>query len=346
MLIFLYGEDDFRSRRKLHELKEKFKKDIDPSGHSLIVLDGETATLEQLNEAIRPVSLLARRRMIVIENLFNSKRDIFSSFLKYCRENKLETADENSPIIVLLEVISPGGKLAKDKAALFAFLAGQKYSQVFNPLSNSEAAAWLKAGVEKRGGKIQREAVNFLTSWFGSDLWRLNNEIEKLLNYKAGRQLDLKVKPEEKISSILIEVQDIKELAKGEAEENIFALTDALSGRELPLALKLLEELFIAGLAEEYLLHMIRRQFGILLQIREALDQGWGARKITGLLKLPGFIVQKGINQARNFKTNFLKEIIYSLARIDFSNKTGGADFKASLISLIVRAGREKNKAL
>ncbi len=62
MIIFLYGEDTFRSRRKLNELKEKFLREVDPSGNSLTILDGEKTELEKINEAISPSSLLSKKK--------------------------------------------------------------------------------------------------------------------------------------------------------------------------------------------------------------------------------------------------------------------------------------------
>jgi len=58
MIIFLYGEDTFLSRRKLNELKEKFLREVDPSGNGLVVLDGEKAAMEEINESISASSLL------------------------------------------------------------------------------------------------------------------------------------------------------------------------------------------------------------------------------------------------------------------------------------------------
>ena len=70
MIIFLYGEDTFRSRKKLKELKNRFLKEIDSSGYSLAVIDGEKTCLEEINSAVSALSLFTKKRMIVISDIF------------------------------------------------------------------------------------------------------------------------------------------------------------------------------------------------------------------------------------------------------------------------------------
>ena len=78
MIIFLYGDDSFRSRQKLNELKDKYIREVDSKASSLIYIDGETASLEQVNEAVAAPSLFVRKRMVIIENILKNKQKGFS----------------------------------------------------------------------------------------------------------------------------------------------------------------------------------------------------------------------------------------------------------------------------
>ncbi|MBI3627096.1 hypothetical protein HY224_03555 [Candidatus Uhrbacteria bacterium] len=51
MIFFLHGADTYRSRQKLKEIKDKFRKDVDPSGLNITVLDGAKADLDILSRA-------------------------------------------------------------------------------------------------------------------------------------------------------------------------------------------------------------------------------------------------------------------------------------------------------
>ncbi len=347
MIIFLYGEDTYRSRQKLKQLKEKFIREVDPSGSSLTVLNGETVKMKQIGESIGPGTLLAKKRMIIIEDLFTNKdQTILNKVYEYLKNKKSEdnivifwdhsiktkkTRNKEAP--VKIDAAGRERPLAKQQSQLFKFLDNKKYAQQFNQPSNTEATAWTKKEAEKRGGKITYQAAQLLTSLVGSDLWQINNEIDKLLSYKLSREPKL-TKGGEIIS---IEVEDVEMLVRGSFDENIFALTDAISNRNKVIATKLFEEQIEAGLADAYLINMIVRQFRILLQIRQALDSGMSSRKMISTLKLHPFIVQKGINQVRRFNLDSLKSILSKLVEIDFKMKTGRADAKTMLNLLIAK---------
>ena len=97
MIIFLYGEDTFRSRQKLKELKSKFLRDIDSSGNSLAVLGGENTTLDRLNEIMASSSLFSKKRMIVIENIFSNKdKNIFEVLKDYLAKKESSFASASA----------------------------------------------------------------------------------------------------------------------------------------------------------------------------------------------------------------------------------------------------------
>ncbi len=349
MIIFLYGADAFRSRKKLKEIKAKFLSTADMAGDSLITLDGRDITMERLNEKISPRSLLTKKRLLAVEDIFlNKNKDIFTAIPELFKTRK--TLLEDNTVIfrdssvrtdkkgkaVAPDSLGREKPLAKEPAQLFKYLRQQKYAQEFKLLSNTETAAWIKNEVKMRGGTIGYKAVQALLGLIGAGEnsgWQLENEINKLINYKRGLTPGLIGKNE----PVAIEEEDVEKLVRGSFDENIFALTDALSAKNKQQAEKLLENQYEAGLTDGYLLNMIIRQFKILLQIRQALDSGFTARKIAGALKLHPFVVQKGISQARNFTPAVLKNILNTLMTTDYRLKTGQADACALLNLLIAK---------
>jgi len=349
MLIFLYGADTFRSRQKLNELKDKFIREVDPSGNSLIALDGRDVKMEQVNEKISPSSLLTKKRLIVVEDIFlNKEKTIFVDILDFFKkrgkalkdniiifwDSQIRTNKKGSPIVP--DAVGREKVLTKEPIQLFKYLSEQKYTQEFKLLSNVETAAWIKKQVEARGGTITHKAIQLLVSLVGSDLWQINNEIDKLINYRLGLEPKL-ILEARKGKPAPIEEEDIEKLVRGSFDENIFALTDAISNKNRNLAVKLIEDQYGAGLTDSYLINMIVRQFRILLQIRQALDAGFTSRKIISALKLHPFVVQKSINQVRNFNLAALKNILKKLVEIDYTMKTGQADARTMLNLLITK---------
>lgn len=332
MLIFLYGEDTFRSRSKLNELKNKYIADVDKNGQSIIVINGEKAGINEIIEAAAAPSLFVRKRLVIIENIFSNKAlhalvlDLFQKISK--REESADSNDDN--IIIFFDEVS-GEKMDKNK--LFNFLIKQKFVQQFRPLSNTETAQWIKGETEKRGGRISLRSANALAGLVGNDLWQISNDIDKLISYRKAQ--DQRLIEEQKI--VEISGEDVAELVRGGFAENIFALTDAISQKNKALAIKLLEEELDNGMAEVYLVHMITRQFRILLQVKEAAGLGHSSRKIASELKLHPFVVQKSINQARSFSLDLLKSIFSYLIKLDRRLKTGQGDLRSDLALMIAK---------
>ncbi|MDO8667921.1 MAG: DNA polymerase III subunit delta [bacterium] len=350
MIVFLYGEDNFRSRLKLNELRDKYLREVDKLGSGLKTIAGAKANFSDITSAIGASSLLSKKRLIIIEDIFAGKdQAMFEKLHDYLKEK-----EQSDNIIIFWEsnlkikkiknlllpfLIDPSGQdkpLNKKSSELFKFLVKQKYTYNFNLLSHVELASWVKKEVANRGGKISAEAAATLVGLVGSDGlpagqagWQISSEIDKLLSFKqAGRLTE---------SILEIETLDVKNLTRGNFSDNVFALTDALSAKNKPLAIKLLDEQIEAGLEGPYLLNMFVRQFRILLQLRQALDAGLSSRQISTQIKLHPFVLQKGLEQARNFSLPVLKKIFSQLTEIDYLAKSGQRDYLTGLNMLIAR---------
>jgi DNA polymerase III delta subunit len=343
MIIFLYGEDNFRSRQKLNELKEKYIKEVDKRASGLKTISGLKASFSEIIEAIGPSSLLSKKRLIIIEDIFSNKdQAIFEKLKDYLKNKKQEDniiillesnikskKIRNSLVPMLLDSAGKDKPLNKKQADLFKFLSGQKYSFSYNLLSNTELAGWAKKLAGARGGKISLKAAETLIGLVGNNGWQISNELDKLLSYKATVKLT--------DTDAEIGVEDVKKLVQGNFSENIFALTDALSNKNKILAIKLLDEQIEAGSDGQYLLNMFIRQFRILLQIKQAVDSGFSQRQIIGQLKLHPFVLQKGMEQVRGFSLQILKNILSQLVRIDYLVKSGQSEYIVELNRLIAK---------
>jgi len=371
MIIFLYGEDNFRSKKKIREFKDKFLREVDKSGGSIEFIDGKTADLKEINAKAATASLLASKRMIIIEDIFaNKNKELLPELAEYFRakeknnwgnivifcdnsiKNKKKYGGEE---VVKIDADGRDKPLGKKEKELFDFLAnpfgklrtGQKFAQEFKKLNNQDFGAWIKNEVETRGGLISSRAIQVLIGLVGYDLWQIDSEIDKLINFKAGGKkspLERGGQPlagrgvlDSVAEKLIIESEDVNQLVKGNFDDNIFALTDAIGARDKSLAIKLLEEQFELGASAIYLLTMITRQIKIILQVRQALDLGQSSRQIISELKQNPYVIQKAIEQARHFSLNALKIIFDKLVEIDFKIKTGQGEPQALLNLLIAK---------
>lgn len=323
MIIFFYGPDTYRSRQKVNELKDKFTNEIDKNSQSLVVLNGSSANLKEIGEKINTGSLFVKKRMVIIENIFENKSDKLlgdlADFLKKKETEQTETGD----IIIFKDDLLEEKKLKKERLKLLSFLKEQKYVQEFKNLSGSALKDFITDLAKKNNRQIESVAIEELIKRTNSDLWRIVSELNKL---------SMLIKEQENITLSLI-----KEQIAGLYDENVFSLMDAISTRNKKLALTILEEQYLAGLSDDYILSMLIRQFKILFQIKSAVSGNFSPLQIANELKLHSYVVKKSLTQVQNFKNNELQARLNFLIDLDFGNKTGQKDLRTELLLFITK---------
>jgi len=310
MIIFLYGEDTYSSNQKLNQIKAKFLKEVDSAGLNLTTLDGDKLKFEEFNQQVKASPFLARKRMVIIKNLIseNKSKEIQKEIVELLNQTDQNAQDEN--ILVFWESIDYPEN--KSKNALWTRLAKEKLAEKFELLKPAQLNAWVKKEIEKQGGKIDNQAISFLAATVGNDLWQMSNEITKLLNYCQDKP----------ITTI-----DIEKLVKAKFDDNIFNLVDALGNNNKKLALKLMSDQFNLETDEIYLLAMLIRQFRILLEIKDLLNEHPRMTKdiIAKEIGIHPFVAQKALWQVKNFTLEKLKQIYQLLMDLDFKLKTSQA---------------------
>lgn len=314
MIIFLYGPDTFRSRQKLKELKERFIKEIDKSGLNLEILDGENLEAQDFEKAIATFPFLAKKRMVIIENLIakNAGQKIQKEIIEFLDKNNLK-----DNIIIFWEgEIKTGEKSHRSKLSikrsdlLFKRLKKERYAQNFELLNLAETASWANQEIKKRHGQIKPAALKTLIDLVGNDLWQLNSEIDKLIAYCYGRE---------------ITSQDIKKLVKPKIDNNIFKLTDALAQKNKSLAIKLINENLLLGIKGTIILAKIIWQFKNLILIKNLIESKKiqpSPEIISQELHLHPFVVKKTLTTVKNYDLSQLKKIYRHLLTIDYKIKT------------------------
>lgn len=322
MIIFLYGPDSFRSHQKLKEIRQNFQDKVDANASSISFLDGAKIGIKEIAEQINTGSLFVKKRLVIIENLFNNKQEkIFSELKDYLEKQKLTDLEDRNVLIFLDGELNTKNSTLKVKTkTLFKFLADQKLSQEFKNLNATQLNNFIKNEFEKNNKKISGTAISRLATSHQGDLWQISNEIKKLIYYKTEGQ---------------IEVEDIEEIGSRAYGEDIFSFTDVLGSRQKKVAVKIFEEQISAGIDCEQLLTMMIRHFKILIQIK-SFEGKKTPSTIASELGLYPFVVSKYLTQAKNFSSaeliNFYNQLIY----LDYANKTGQKDLMNGLTLFLI----------
>lgn len=345
MIIFIYGEDTYRSFQKVKTLKEKFVREVDSIGGGIDFIDGKTATIQELSQKNNTASLFSRKRMIIIDDVFLND-NISEDLIAYLKRNKAHESDDTKNILVfrdssiktieksykkqIVQTNSSGrsNPLKLKFSKLFNFIVENKaYVEEFKLLSNLELEQWIISEVEKLKGEINPPAIQTLIALVGNDLWTLSSEINKLVFYKKSDKDNI------------IKKEDVFEMVKGSFDQKIFDLLDLITSKNSRLAVKFLEEQYEAGLNEQYIWHMITNQIKTLLQIKQGVQDGQNNIEIASSVKVHPFVVKKGIIQANKFSASQLREVFSDLLKIDFKFKTGQGDTKMLLDLFILKLG-------
>lgn len=309
MIIFFYGEDVYRLREKLKALKEKF---ISASlgDTNLAILDGKMAEYNEISRQVLAMPFLSKTRLVILENfLKEGKKDIQEKVLELIKKVP------DSTVLVFAEFSNPD-----KRTSLYKQLSKEKMAQEFALLDDFKVKSWIKKEVESQNISIDLGAINLLASYFGGDLNRQKNELQKLITSVLHRK--------EKT----INADDIKKLVRPEVESNIFALSDYIGSKNFEQATEELDRLEKNGEAEIYIFSMIVRQFRNLLMIKDMQERGnSNSYQIAKLTKINPYVVTKTLPQTSNFSMPKLRQIYKNLLNFDLAIKTGKIEPKVAL---------------
>lgn len=316
MIITIFGEDSFRSRKFLREQIEEFKKKRDPSGLNVVIIDGKNESSEKIFQEITSSPFLAERKMVVIKNILSSKDEKVFDRVKEAIQKK--TFPEVNVIVFFQE--EDVGK-SKIVAELFDLLKKEKFVYEINFLSEKELRAWVEKEIKNRGGKINFSALGLLLKIGGNDSWLLNSLIDQLIAYKSGAE---------------ITIEDVNLFVEEKIDDNIFALAEAVAYGEKTKALKMINEQRKNDVDESYLFAMILRQFRILTQAKNILakNPGMSAEDVAKVIKQKPFVIKK-VWSLMSKDEKWFARVYELMLDMDLKVKSGISD-QETLLDLLV----------
>ncbi|HPN96178.1 MAG TPA: DNA polymerase III subunit delta [Candidatus Moranbacteria bacterium] len=318
MVIFLYGEDTFRSRQKLKEIKQKYLAS-DKSGSGLSSFDCEEKTqASKIINVLGTPNLLAPKRLVIVENIIsNGAAENQKELLEFLKRNKESVIANSDLVLVFREENAP-----KKSNVLFKFLAENSKKQEFEKLNGLKLEQWIVKRIKEKNknGSISKGALSLLLAFAGNDIYVLDGELEKLVNFSSGRMIGEK---------------DVEMLVKANISSNIFLTIDALGNKNKKEALSLLYRHMEQGEDPFYIFSMFLYQFRNLLKVADLKERNMNEYEIGKITKLHPFVIKKSFGQLRNFSLVDLTNIYKKLGDLDTEIKTGKIDIKLALDKFI-----------
>lgn len=322
MIYLFYGQDAFRSSKKVSEIKARYL-EKNPTGSGLSIIEVEKGDkadfLPGWKKALGAKGLFFAKQLLIVKNfLLHSNAANLKDVLAYLEKEQELMADQDRVIIFWEE------GLPKDKEKLFQYLLKNAKKQQFDLLSGFKLSEWIVSEAKKIDPAVSfsKTALEALASYVPDDGQRLSLEIEKLATFKDGGEISR---------------EDVEALVKSDAAANIFETVEALSGGDKARALKLFHEQLEKGEDPFYILSMYVYQYRNLLKIGEYFFAGeQNAYTVAKQAGLHPFVVQKGMAQLRKTTLEKIKATYHGLAEMDLKIKTGEWDPRLALDKFIV----------
>lgn len=243
MIIFFYGKDKYRIREKVKDLINAHKEKNKSGFRSL-----RDAQLEDIRREMLSISMFNEKKLVIVYDFVITK-DFLSQIELF----------ESSPNVLL--IVNENNANINCKKQEFELLNGPKLKK------------WVKNKVKDMKGVIDEDALSLLIDYVGSDLFRMENEIIKLVNYSSK-----------------ISLEDVRKLVRDKDEVNIFETIDFITRKDKKGALQSIKKHLDKGDVPTYILAMIGFQVRKIISAKER--GGYNNFTIDELKKLYDKIVE------------------------------------------------------
>lgn len=304
----LYGEEEYSREQVLNQLLDALLTEEARDLNLDQIQPGEAGTRSILGSA-RTLPFLASRRVVLIRGIEELSREQQEELLAYL--------NDPSPTSCLVLT----GRRLDLRTRLAAAIQKKGMLLRFDRLEADSLKESLLAAAKEQSVRLQPEAISLLMALVGDDFRQLIYNVEKAALFVGGR---------EEISA-----KDIEALVGETRVRSIFQLTDAVSGRDLDVALRCLASLLGSGEEPLAIIGMLARQIRLLVRAKGLQEQAVTASRMTHELGLPPRVVAALAEHSALRSWQQLSDALQSLSRADLAIKTGRAEGPVVLTELV-----------
>ena len=300
-LYLLFGEEQTMRENYVQRIADAVPDGGFPDFNRLVLK--ESFTLDELGDAIEGVPMMAEKKLVLVKD---------SGFFKTKQKpGELSTEDIRSFFDDVLPKLTDDTVLVFDeeevdkRSFLYKAIAKRGLAVEFSYLKEYDMIDHIMRTVRKRKKRIDKTNAAYLANISAKGLDQINNELEKLCAY-CGEE---------------ITKTDIDRLVSRSAELRIFDLTDAMTEKNVPKTLSILEDLRHESAFG--LLYMVFSAFEKILHARLLLDSGAPYQQVLEEVAANKFTARKYTDSAKRFTLDFLLDTVAEIPLVDLSIKQG-----------------------
>ncbi|MBU2946698.1 DNA polymerase III subunit delta [Zobellia uliginosa] len=299
-IYFLFGEEPYY----IDAIASYIEKNLlaeEEKGFNQMVLYGKDVSIDDIVANAKRYPMMAERQLVVVKEAQHLVRTI---------ENLTSYVD-NPQMTTVLVVCYKYKKLDKRKKL---YKAVQKAGVLFESkkLYENQVSDWIRKNLQNRGYSISHKAAILLTEYLGTDLSRINNEIEKL-------QLVLPKQSEITPAEIEAHIGISKDY-------NNFELKKAIGERNVLKATRIINYFAQNPKDNPFVLTvtLLHSFFTQLLQYHGLNDHS--PKSVASALRINPYFVGEFQTAARNYPMRKVSGIISALREMDLKGKGVGGN--------------------
>ena len=270
-------------------------------GFNQLILYGKEISIEEVISNAKRYPMMSEKQVIIIREAQHLSRTI-EKLASYVEQPQLST------VLVICY------KLAKlDKRKKLYKLLQQSDAVIFDSkkLYENQVAEWIRRMLKGKGYAISHKAAALLVEFLGTDLSRINNELEKL-------ELVLPANSE-------ITPETIEKHIGISKDYNNFELRKAIGEKDFLKATKIMR--YFASNPKEnpfvVTISLLHNFFSQLLQYHGLKDHS--PKNVSSALRINPYFVSEIQTAARNYPMKKVSRIVSNLREMDLKGKGVGA---------------------
>ena len=299
--VYLLSGEEFLADEALERIRDETGADPLSEVH----LDGG-ADVAELMGALETPSLLGGVRLVVVRSAGDLRKEQVERLTRYI--------DEPSPGSVLVLIASAKTKLDAQvkKAGAMVTLETPK---------GRKLVGWLRERAKEHALKLDDRGAWTMLDAVGTELRDLDGALEQLQT-RLG-------------AGAAVGAVDVRKAFPRLADQRIFAFTDAVGDRKLPVAMASLRRLLEQGDEPLVVFGALSGQVRRMLRARRFADAGPSA--VGAAMALPGWRAERLTRQARAYREDELIRALSLLASTDVELKSGDSEPESALERAVVQ---------
>lgn len=302
MIVFLYGDNVYGSKKNLAGIVAKYKEKHEESVNFFEFNFDDSGDWDGLKSAIQIMPLFAENKLIIVKEILSSKKA--DDFKDLVEQNNI--VNDQDIFLVIWERLS-GSKL---KTASFLLKNKDIKQKEFILPKGKKLESWTEKEFTERGATINSGALNKLITYTNGDVMRLAGEIDKLVAFKGKG---------------MVTEKEIDQLVIPDIERNVFELTDAILANNKDKAFTVLEKSLNDSTNKDVVINtlaVVVAQFRNLIIIKDLMDRGVPVPQIASKAGMHPFVVKKSVPALQRFSLEKLTHIYEKLSSLDVTLKS------------------------